>query len=435
MCLWWGPETAGLGETMDARDTTTLLSYNTLRRWGVLVVLLLGAVVMLVLGQADRAEAAACTRYWKGTTSTAWATPTNWSNTDGGAGSTVPGPTDFVCMSTAPTRSTMVVSDAQSVAGFSFPTAGSVNPILQLTGTGVLTVGTSAVDSYASAVKTLTLASGATFGGRADVTAGTVGTLSGVTLTGLGSLTLDTTSVTSLASGTGMYIDGDYDLVNKGALTSNNAVVYLYDGTVVNQGTWTWKNPSNYPIYNRTDDAGNVVTNAAGGVVDVAPASSSDTTTLGDMPIVNNGTVKITRGALNLNVGGSGSGTYNIIPAASTLNLGGGLMNVASASFTGSGTLSLNGGGRPAGLADRGRQAGPQRWPADRWWDDHIPGRLDGDAGSGLECGGDREHDVVNNATMVSNNGVFYLTDGTFTNNAMWTWKNPSSTPIINLDR
>ncbi len=53
--------------------------------------------------------------------------------------------------------------------------------------------------------------------------------------------------------------------------------------------------------------------------------------------------------------------------------------------------------------------------------------------GSGVEVIGNT--DVVNNATMISNNGVFYLTDGTFTNNAMWTWKNPSSTPIINLDR
>ena len=77
-----------------------------------------------------------------------------------------------------------------------------------------------------------------------------------------------------------MEIHGDYHLINKGTLTSNNATVYLFDGTVLNQGTWTWKNPSNFPIYNWTDDVGNVVTNASGGIVDVAPASASDSTTL-----------------------------------------------------------------------------------------------------------------------------------------------------------
>src|SRR4051812_34731460 len=116
---------------MDARGTATRPSHTSYRRWAVLLGLLLGALAMLAIGRADPADALpACTRYWTGATSSAWGTATNWSNTNGGAGSTVPGATDFACMSTAPTRSTLVVSDAQALAGFSFPAAGSVLPTL-----------------------------------------------------------------------------------------------------------------------------------------------------------------------------------------------------------------------------------------------------------------------------------------------------------------
>ena len=128
-----------------------------------------------------------------------------------------------------------------------------------------LTVGTSAVDSYDSVINNLALPSGSAFGGRAAVTAGTIGNLSGVTLTGIGSLTLGTGGTGTLASSTTLSLEGGYLVSNKGTLTSTDGQVVFYDGKVTNGGTWTLKNPSVEAFYNQSGAATNTYTNSAAG--------------------------------------------------------------------------------------------------------------------------------------------------------------------------
>ena len=113
---------------MDSRGTTAALRSNHWRRGVVLAGLVVAAAAALSLGQADRADAApgTCTKYWKGTASSAWGNAANWSNTNGGASSTVPGADRRRLHVDRPSATaTVVVSDAQSVAGINFGSAGA----------------------------------------------------------------------------------------------------------------------------------------------------------------------------------------------------------------------------------------------------------------------------------------------------------------------
>ena len=188
---------------------------------------------------------------------------------------------------------------------------------------------------------TLSLNSGAAMTGS-PAAAGKV-SLNGGSLTGGGTITFPTGSTVTITS-QHVNIDGDTAVVNNGTLTSNDGTIYLYDGTFTNNATWTWKSPTNPPIYDLTDAPGNVFTNASGGLVDVAPANTTDTTSLGDVPLVNNGTLKVSKGILATTVGGSGAGTYNLL-TGTQLNVNGGLFDVSGATVTGAGTFNLNGGG------------------------------------------------------------------------------------------
>ena len=156
----------------------------------IIVLLGLFATAGVALGAAAPAGAApgTCTRYWTGATSSAWATATNWSNTNGGPGSTVPGATDVACMSTAPARSLVIVSDSRAIAGLSFPDTASVHPTLRIDTGGGLSVGGAAPNSYDSDVRLLDLRSGSTLGGSALIVAGSAGTIGGVDLSGTGTL-------------------------------------------------------------------------------------------------------------------------------------------------------------------------------------------------------------------------------------------------------
>ena len=182
--------------------------------------MLLGA--LFVLGQPQRADAVpTCTRYWTGDIAgNAWGDTRNWSATDGGADASVPSATDFVCISTAPARSLAIISDYREVAGISFPDSATVHPNARVAAGGTLKVGTGAPNSYDSVIHNLTLQSSSAFGGTADVTAGTIGSLSGVSLGGgTGSLVLATGGVASTATGTQVQLSDGYRLVNNGAFT------------------------------------------------------------------------------------------------------------------------------------------------------------------------------------------------------------------------
>ena len=416
---------------MDTRGPLALSTCRNVRRWAVLLGLLLGALAMLALGRPERADAApTCTRYWTGATSTAWGTASNWSNTDGGAGSSVPDGTDFACMSTAPTRTTLVVSDARSVAGFSFPEAGSVNPVLHVQGFGTLQVGTSAVDSYASTVKTLTLQSNSTFGGLADVTAGTIGALGGVTLGGGdGSLTLASGGAASLASGTNLTLGDGYEFVNSGSVNDVNGQITLNNGTVTNHGTWTFRNNTVQALFNPGTSATHSFTNAGDGTVNVTLPAAGDTMLLQYLPIINNGGLNVTKGHLSTQVGGVGTGTYNLATGTS-LELDGGVFDVTGATFAGVGAVNLNGGGAIGGTgsvrnltANGGGLVGGGTITLPTTTTTTITS-----AGVYLNDG----TALVNNGAVTQNNGTVAFNEGTVTNHGTWTFKNNTVQALLN---
>ena len=249
-------------------------------------------------------------------------------------------------MSTSPTRTLVIVSDTREVAGVNFAAAGAVSPTLRVNGSASLKVGGTAPHSYDSAVASLSLLSGSTFGGTAPVTAGTVGNLGGATLAlGNGSLTLAPGGTGSLATGTGLSVDNGYQLRNAGVVTQNGNAYVQFGSTglnkVVNTGTWTMRTTAD-PLNNPSGNP-NSFENGAGGTVEIALPATSSTTNLGYLPITNNGTLNVTKGHLATSVGGAGTGTYQLASGTS-LDLNAGTLPLAGTQITGPGQLNLNGG-------------------------------------------------------------------------------------------
>jgi hypothetical protein len=117
-----------------------------------------------VVAPPAQAAPGTCTIFWKGTTSTAWETATNWSLTDGGPNAgRLPNATDVVCKSTAPTRTDVVITTTnRAVAGMNFGTGS-------LTLSANLTVGSVANGAFDSTIRNIA-SNGFTLGGTAAVT-------------------------------------------------------------------------------------------------------------------------------------------------------------------------------------------------------------------------------------------------------------------------
>ena len=72
------------------------------------------------------------------------------------------------------------------------------------------------------------------------------------------------------------------------------------------------------------------------------------------LPIINNGTLAVTKGHLDTRVGGTGTGTYTLATGTS-LELNGGIFDLTGATITaGTGALNLNGGGSLTGSPSTG---------------------------------------------------------------------------------
>ena len=128
------------------------------------------------------------------------------------------------------------------------------------------------------------------------------------------------------------------------------------DGTVINHGTWTFKNTSVEALYNPGfGGASHSFTNASAGTTNITLPLATDTMVLQHLPIINTGTLAVTKGHLDTRVGGLGTGTYTLATGTS-LDLNGGVFDLASATVNGPGTLNLNGGGSllgaPAALSN-----------------------------------------------------------------------------------
>ena len=147
------------------------------------------------------------------------------------------------------------------------------------------------------------------------------------------------------------------------------------------------------------------------------------------MPIINNGTLAVTKGSLTTNVGGGGTGTY-ALSSGTKFNVSNGTVDMTGATLTGAGTLNLNGGGALKGLPGGASNivfnggslvgAGLARC--------RPPSASITSSGVSVLEG----TTWVNNGTVTSNNGTVALYDGsTVTNSGTWTFKNPSADPIF----
>ena len=192
------------------------------------------------------------------------------------------------------------------------------------------------------------------------------------------------------------------------------------------------KNPTQYPGLQLRRARTNTFTNAASGVVNVSPALASDTTTYNSIPVVNNGTMNLTKGTLSTSVGGLGTGTYNL-SAGTTLAMNCGIFDISGATVSGAGTFSHNGGGlkgSPAAanlLLNGGSLVGGGTMT--------FPVGSSVTLASGSTTWVEEGTTVVNNTTVTQNDANLYLFDGKVTNQGTWTVKNPTQYPGLQLRR
>ena len=222
--------------------------------------------------------------------------------------------------------------------------AVNISPLYNVSGTtnvsgGILIFGSAATTSQ------LILSNG-TITSTTPVTATSVFTWTGGTMSGSGS--------TNVPSGARLYTDGGAccsstkyldgrTLNNAGSATWSNAgynpIIYLQNGaTLNNSGTFDVQTDSTIansggtlPVFNNT------------GTFTKSASPNSGSTSI-DIPFNNSGSVSVVTGTLQLSSGGTHTGTFNV-PAGATLTFAGGTHNlVSSSTFSASGVVKIIGG-------------------------------------------------------------------------------------------
>jgi hypothetical protein len=255
---------------------------------------------------------------WVGSTSGDWNTASNWS------GNAVPGSEDDVVINPGNSSTVITISSGTQT-------------VKSLQSSAVLQINTGA---------SLSLAAASTISGTL--------TLNGGTLLGAGNLTLS--GVTNASAGT---FGGTGTITNSGTMTVIGAV--NLNQALANTGTVLLSGAGG----SLTVNTSGVVTNEAGGLLDlragsIALASGATAPTMANagtlrrstttgtstiaIPVVSTGSFDIQLGTLLLNAGGSSAGSTTIA-SASNLNLATGTFAFNSgASLTGSGTLNVSSG-------------------------------------------------------------------------------------------
>ena len=291
--------------------------------------LALVAAALAVVAPPAQAAPGTCTIFWKGTTSTAWETATNWSLTDGGPNAgRLPNATDVVCKSTAPTRTDVVIATARTVAGMNFGTGS-----LTLAG-GNLTVGSVANGAFDSTIRNIA-SSGFQLGGTAAVTLTGPGdpvTPVNLVLAGAGPVAVGSGSALSYSA---LNVTNGKTLTNNGTMTPACASVSLNLGAKLdNFGTITIP-PSCGGVTPFLSD-GNVnttLTNEPTGVLNLNGTSFVD---VSGIEWHNNGTVNGAVTDLYFHPTAADTGTYNL--AAGTTLHQYGPVTISPGTVTGAGT-------------------------------------------------------------------------------------------------
>ena len=287
---------------------------------------------------------ASCTIFWTGATSTDWSTMTNWSLTNGGGSAgRLPGASDFVCMSTAPTTASAVLAGGKSatIAGLDWPSAGSVAPSLEVDGT--LTVGDSTVVDASTINKITVTGTLASFKGQ-TIAASSL-TVAGGTLEGPGTVTVSGSAALGQASsnansylgvsggsGTGVHV------VLEGSTTVAGGTVEFYEGSELeNRGTLTLSD--NTLLTNQDSNAGNEFVNDSGATLTYTGSTSSQDASL-NVRAPNAGTVTVGKGTLDYGEAGTTATDSGAFSAASgaTVDLRGTHTVASGMSLGGAGT-------------------------------------------------------------------------------------------------
>jgi RHS repeat-associated protein len=309
------------------------------RRWlggGMLAMAACVAGIGIWLGQSASA-AGTCSIYWTGRASSNWSATANWSSSDGGqSAGRLPGRSDYVCMSSAPSRATVSLSGGAVVDGISWPKTASVTPVLQLSGS--LTVGTTEA-AFASTLTDLQMT-----GTLSTTTSIVVSSLSlepGGTLGGAGTVTVPSGGSLSISGGT---LASGMHLTNQGAATvAQGASLTLTEAS-------TFENAASLGLGDSSamevNSSGRVVNDISGTLTYAGSAASSTASV--DVPFDNYGAVSVTQGTLDLDGGSSAfsagdTGSYSAT-GGGVVEFGGGTRKLTNqVSFPGSGQIAVAG--------------------------------------------------------------------------------------------
>ena len=304
---------------------------------------ILVAIAVALAFAGSSAATATCTIYWTGATSSAWATASNWSLTDGGGSAgRIPAATDFVCMSTSPTTASVTTATNISVTGINFPQSGSIQPSLTVS-SGTLTLGTTTTQN-ASAINKLTISGTLVVVNGETVTTSNL-TMNGGVLEGPGSLT-DTGPATLIsdpalgASGAGSK---SADLILQGSTSVNDDVQFWSGSVLENAGTLTLADSAELFAQDSTACA---LRNDSGATVSFTGSTAAQTATIA-LTASNAGTVSVGKGTLTFGQGANGTpsdtGQFTASSGA-TLDVAGTRTEQSGATITGAGTVDVVGG-------------------------------------------------------------------------------------------
>jgi hypothetical protein len=303
---------------------------------------LAGVAAAVALMQSNSAAQAGCTFFWTGAVGPSWGSPGNWSRTDGGPSAMrMPGPSDVVCMSTAPATTAATAINSPDVMAIEWGQTGSVSPSLTIEG-GTLTVG-SGSQPPSSQIADLTVAH-ATVSGTSPLAVSTLSLMGTATLSGPGSLTITAGGSGTIGSPSASTttLTGGYSLVNQGTLS----VLTPSGGTttVALAGGSTLVNDATLDVGDRTalvaqDAAGDALDNQSTGVL----AYTGSTVASVSVPFANAGTATAAgTGTLHLGATPSGTdaGSYQAGSGA-TIEFDQSRTLSAASTWTGSGTLGV----------------------------------------------------------------------------------------------
>ncbi len=236
-------------------------------------------------------------------------------------------------------------------------TKGHVANAVDGTGTGTYNLATGTSYDHNGATLDLT---GSTWAGPGtfNLSGGNVtgtGSLAPVTalhsgsILGGGTITVPSGGTATIAANESPTLDQGTTLTNNGttSIGGNGYLFYGYNlGTagqlnrVVNNGTWTFSNASQAPLYNPYGDRG-TFTNGVSGIVTAAPGSGN-TLDLTTVPFTNDGELKATSGTTT--VSPTNLTTAGVLNNG-TLTTQGGILNLPNAIVTNKGVVTVVSGG------------------------------------------------------------------------------------------